>query len=443
MHRHRRHDRFRSKGATCDYAGPGRSRTESDKLGVEGPSASVFGLRLPAARSWLGAAGLALLVASSGGAQLFTRPVPPDNAFFRFKAQYVVKATGEVVDFDLVRPCQPKYARDATGDSIDLGPLAGGEVEWDSHFGAVNRFPKVTKDHHAIVVKIPRACDGQTTSKGSVPPDLLPYASWYEDADDISEGLLYATEDAYRSPVAKIEFRGASIERATAADFREWVKHAADGFRSSRDIVSPLGFTQRDFWGLGRIAQACTGVERMAFPAEVVGRIAEFQPANHPRFWSRRTARDAGRAEQLRALINEIFSYKVIDGLSPRQYHRLENRESVPTFAHGSIDNGFRRPVPVFPYSHIPNPLKSKGTAVPAEELYYDLDLRPEMQGFLSCRQFDPGTPPSNGRQSDLIVEAHANGEPISGQPKSGTYMPQLPETFFEDAKYIYLQAIY
>ncbi|UFW48211.1 MULTISPECIES: hypothetical protein [Bradyrhizobium] len=388
-----------------------------------------------------------LAVAGPATAQFFLRQVFPDNAFFRFKAQYVVKATGEVVDFDLVRPCQPKYARDATGDSVDLGPLGGGKLEPDSHFGAVDRFPKVTKDHHVIVVKIPRACDGQTTANGRVPPDLLPYASWYEDADDISEGLLYATEDAYRSPVAKIEFRGASIKTGTPEDFRNWVQHAADGFRPSKDITSPLGFTQKDTFGWGHISQTCEGVERLAFPPEIVPRIAEIWPSGHPHFWSWRATEQAGHREALREVDADIFAYKTkpyswVDGISPKQYGNYENRESVPTRAHGSIDKSGRRPLPVFPFSHIPDGLNSTppGKTPDPSSFYFNLDLRPEMQGFLYCRQRDPlvGEMPPRPEMGEHVVEHRANGEPIFGEVKRARFMAQATERFFEDDKYTY-----
>jgi hypothetical protein len=36
-----------------------------------------------------------------------------------------------------------------------------------------------------------------------------------------------------------------------------------------------------------------------------------------------------------------------------------------------------------------------------------------------------------------------ARGEPIFGQRKTSTWMPQPPERFFEDAKYLYIPMIY
>lgn len=65
------------------------------------------------------------------------------------------------------------------------------------------------------------------------------------------------------------------------------------------------------------------------------------------------------------------------------------------------------------------------------------------MQGFLSCFRLGSTLPPSKGGRQDLIVKARANGEQIFGQPDTGTYTPQPPATFFEDAKHIFLQAIY
>lgn len=116
-------------------------------------------------------------------AQLSVRPVQPKSDYFRFKAKYTVIATGEVVQFDLVRPCFVVSGRDATGDSIGLMPNKP-----SGYFNGVAKFPKVTSDHHAIVVGIPRGCDGETTANGKVPKSLLPFTTWFENADDLSYG---------------------------------------------------------------------------------------------------------------------------------------------------------------------------------------------------------------------------------------------------------------
>jgi hypothetical protein len=66
-------------------------------------------------RALLSAVGIALLAVSPAAAQSAVREGPPENQFFCFKATYVVKATGEVVRFDLVRACLAQYAKDVFG----------------------------------------------------------------------------------------------------------------------------------------------------------------------------------------------------------------------------------------------------------------------------------------------------------------------------------------
>src|SRR3954463_1836309 len=109
---------------------------------------SFFGLARRAACALLVAASVSL-VANQAAAQFAVREAPLENHFFRSKAEYLVKASGEVVRFDLVRPCLTQYAKDVFGDSVGLGPLGTGKFEPGSYFGPVNRFPKVTQEGRA------------------------------------------------------------------------------------------------------------------------------------------------------------------------------------------------------------------------------------------------------------------------------------------------------
>lgn len=395
----------------------------------------------------LAAISISVAAIAPAAAQFAVREVSPENQFFRFKAEYLVKATGEVVRFDLVRPCLAQYAKDVFGDSVGLGPLGTGKYEPGSYFGGVNRFPKVTQDGHAIVVKIPWACKGETTANGKVPPDLLPFVSWFEDADDLTQGLMYATEDAYRSPIAKIEFRGTSIETASSEDFRRWLDHAADGFRPSKDIQSPLGLTQHDIFGGGVTAQFCTGVERMTLPPELSGRLAEIQPPNKPRFWTWIAADEAGTRTKLRSLLGSMnaFGAKYLyDGLSISYFDLFTKAiESAPTAAHGSFGRPGARPIAVFPFSHIPNGMRSaakeKALGLP---LYFDVDLKPEMRGFLSCLKASRSEMERLYPDSDAQkIEWRANGEEIHGHLKQRALSPSPPGGFFQETDYRFIPA--
>jgi hypothetical protein len=76
--------------------------------------------------------------------QVGLHPVPPTKDFFRIKTRYVVKSIGEVIQFDLVRPCRAVTARDMYGDNVWVPPL---RIEWGSYFYDINPiFPKVTSD---------------------------------------------------------------------------------------------------------------------------------------------------------------------------------------------------------------------------------------------------------------------------------------------------------
>ena len=71
---------------------------------------------------------------------------------------------------------------------------------------------------------------GTNTANDGVPADLLPFAAWFEDADDLSFGLQYTSKEAYKGPHAKIRFLGATIESANAADFENWKRQAGEDF---------------------------------------------------------------------------------------------------------------------------------------------------------------------------------------------------------------------
>lgn len=83
---------------------------------------------------------------------------------------------------------------------------------------------------HAIKVRTigapgaPNPCAGDTSANGRVPKDWLPLVVWYDRADDLSHGLGYADQDAYANPIAKISFRGARVETATARDFERFMQ---------------------------------------------------------------------------------------------------------------------------------------------------------------------------------------------------------------------------
>jgi hypothetical protein len=379
------------------------------------------------------AAAVLALAPTWATAQLGVRPTQPKADYFRFKAKYTVIATGEAVQFDLVRPCFAVSGRDSAGDSVGLTPHKPG-----GYFNGVEIFPKVTSDHHAIIVRIPRACGGGTTANGGVPKDLMPFATWFDDADDLRYGWQYASEDAYKSPLAKIRFDGASVEPAGLLDFWSWKRHASDGFRSSKKVLHPYGLSFEQLNTPREIAGACHGVRRLTLPDEIRELARAAWPDGKPRFWmvplqaeNRTPAQDA----LYRAIwTNESQHHHFNDGntLQSLGWGTGFPAPSVPTRTHGAMVLTWLRPPDFFPRVSdpfgfpflTPEQLASK-------TIYIDTDVRPDMRGFLTC--YVDGSPLADIKSR--LVQWRLDGETVAGQ-SPGLRGP--PNTVFERDEFAY-----
>lgn len=410
------------------------------KLGMTARRASV----------WLVVALVVGVVATLGSAsfvsaQFGLREVPPKTEFFRFKAKYTVKATSEVIQFDLVRPCRALYATDMTGDSVGLGP---GKFDPASYFGNVGIFPKVTADNHVIIVHIPFKCDGGTTANGGWPKDLLPWTTWFDDGDNLTFGWMYATEDAYKSPLATITFDGASIEAADKNDFLEWQKHAGDHFRPSKMVVHPFGFTFNDRVHKD-IPERCFGVRRLTLPPEIRDLARAAWPDSHPHYWtidaSIAEGKDAAAAELKDAVWGPGSDKHRFDGHRQGSYMwgtdvadfpqviptRAQNHRAVPIF----------NPIVAYPYG---KPFLTPDR-VASKELYFDVDTSPERQGFLGCYIYGNGlTPFVTSAIPDVdnrVIVWRFDGERVLGQFRENIRAPGGPSLVFDRDKFWFSHA--
>ena len=380
---------------------------------------------------------LALMTPSKALAQLGLREVPPKSDFFRFKAKYTVKATGEVIQFDLVRPCRALYATDMNGSSISIGP---GKFDPASYFGNVGIFPKVTADNHLIIIHIPFKCDGGTTANGGWPADMLPWTTWFDDADNLTFGWMYATEDAYKSPLATITFDGASIEAADKNDFLEWQKHAGDNFRPSKMVVHPFGFTFNDRVHKD-IPSSCFGVRRLGLPEDIKELARAAWPASHPRYWTIDASIAEGKSEAAEKLKNAVWGpgslSRVFDGFPKGAFlwgtDVADFPQTIPTRGH---PNGLQPPVfyPVVgdPYGKpflTPERLASN-------ELFFDVDPSPDRHGFLGCYMYgsygEPFYRDLVGDMDSRVIVWRIGGERVFGQPRENPRGPAGPSLIFE-----------
>ena len=120
--------------------------------------------------------------------------------YYRVRSSYIVRDTGEHIDFDYVAACAVVQARYRDGDR-----------SVDTPFGvAPKTFIMRTSGGHAIQVVTPRACN-HDAEDGDIPPDLIPLTIFYEDAAKLNFGWGYTSQDAYDNPRARISFEGASV----------------------------------------------------------------------------------------------------------------------------------------------------------------------------------------------------------------------------------------
>jgi hypothetical protein len=206
----------------------------------------------------------------------FVKYVANDHStYYRLKVQLAYK--GEEQDFDIVVGCNvrlPGYTYNGETFEIDLIPTV---------------FGRRMSDGKGLVVRPPRACDGETTANGKIRRDVLPIVIVYDDVETLDFGTAYMSEDAYASPLSSLAFGGAIIETATRADFDEFrrsqiniVKRASYHSAISGDVV-----LQR--MGLTRVARPwahlCESYRRFRIPEDVRSLIRQHWGEDHPRFW--------------------------------------------------------------------------------------------------------------------------------------------------------------
>lgn len=219
---------------------------------------------------------------------MWSRPVVrvaagADNGYyFRLKSGYLYK--GVPFDFNIVAGCNARISqgidRERTAE-VGLVPFA---------------FGKKAPDGKGVVIKVPDVCQlHQTSADGRVPPDFLPYAAVYDDADKPMFGWLYATDDAYNSPLAELKFLGASIATATREDFVAWRDKEA-----AKNIIKPdmLDWTLGSLQGVGEGAHAwkpgkwyfgmyCSMMTRKPVPEDMRARVRALwlDTPDVPQFW--------------------------------------------------------------------------------------------------------------------------------------------------------------
>jgi hypothetical protein len=210
-----------------------------------------------------------------------TRVQATDNRdeayFYRFRAGFRLKETGERIDFDYVVVC----------NNIRLTRWGDGELTDTSPFSP-RLMVQATAGGQAVMVQTLKACSGLTSDNDDVPHDVLPIAVWFDSVDDLSIGIGYMSEDAYENPLGKLQFLGARVDRAARAEWEAWRQKAAADYVQRGALPGPWGRTSDsrfDSPPQDDISR-CNGYRRLKLPAGVRKKIREQWPSERPRFWA-------------------------------------------------------------------------------------------------------------------------------------------------------------
>lgn len=206
----------------------------------------------------------------------FVKSVEYDRGtFYRLKVDVAYK--GEPVAFDIVVGCNVRITHYKDNDrSVETGiaPFVYGLK---------------MSDGRGLVVRPPQACGGETTENGRVPADLLPFLAVYENADLPTEGIGYASDDAYESPLSQLRFHGATIARATRQEWEAWRRTEALKNIVKLDLMSfHVGAPFEELpWkpGMRLFGDYCRGIIRIALPEEVREAMRKHWPEHRPDYW--------------------------------------------------------------------------------------------------------------------------------------------------------------
>lgn len=160
--------------------------------------------------SWLAVGALAVGVAVCASRLSFAKSIEEDHGtYYRLKVKLAYKA--EPQDFDIVVGCNVRVIsyKGGSGNTYEAGLVP-------------TVFGRRTSDGKGLVVRPPNACQGETTANGQVQPDLLPIVVVYDDANTLDFGTAYLSQDAFESPLSVLKFGGATIEKATRAEFEDF-----------------------------------------------------------------------------------------------------------------------------------------------------------------------------------------------------------------------------
>ena len=379
------------------------------------------------------------------GALSFVKSVDEDHGtYYRLKVKLTYK--GERQDFNIIVGCnvrQIRYKDNSSTYEVGLVPTV---------------FGRRMSDGKGLVIRPPDACDGETTANGGVQPDLLPVVVVYDDADTLTFGIAYLSEDAYDSPLSALKFAGATIETATQAEFDEFRRTETNLVKRESyhsNLESEAGLKRLGFMRLSRpFGSECQGYLRFRVPGELRPLVRKHWPDGKPIYWRP----DTYEAE--REITSEIWGRKRLQ--SDRQTDPVRPWEAftelLSDYANGlglatrtggglvSTTRGSRFPPSLYPATddyqlhRWPEDRRQWSSFLAGKNVFVasDLDVRGgRMRGFAYCSA--PVRPTAEEERLSTLAPIHQKSKVSRVDGKEVvSQRPAEPDWIFERDEYVF-----
>ena len=199
------------------------------------------------------------------------------GTFYRVTSKYTIDGK-EPMTFDVVVACNALIRNYKDGDR---------SVE--RHF-TPNFVAKRTEAGHALMLAVPELCGITDVLDKRVGSNPFPTVIWFEDAEDLTLGTAYYSEDADVNPNSRLSFDGIEIAEATRADWDAWIETRPENLVTREMVQSLAWHHERVKQRLQRLpktfARTCHGVGRVKLPSVVREKIRKFWPSDRPRYWT-------------------------------------------------------------------------------------------------------------------------------------------------------------
>jgi hypothetical protein len=381
-------------------------------------------------------AGAALAWSIAGASPNFAQPANEEGGpYYRLKVKLAYK--GEPQDFDIVVGCSVPAYRSP-------------KITWYAMVPEV--FGRKMSDGKALLVRPPRACKGETTANGRVQPDLLPLVAVFDDAETLTFGTAYLSEDAYQNPLSILKFGGATIEAATRADFEEF-RHTQKNVVTRSTFWSHAPVDVRQEMGLPPTASLfgniCEYYLRFRLPDELRAVIGLHWPGDKPHYWFANTLDEEN---EFARLINGSLHLRS-DGPEDRQDRPLHigggySDAGFPTRTGGGMVSAMRGKNfagAYYPATYDdradkwPNDPQEKARYFATHETfdYADIDFRGgRTKGFAYCATRVGFSRAALYRK---LTVARVDDKTIWRSPSRPLNIPSLPDYVFERNEFVFL----